>query len=167
MAKKNFYVPDPSVQLANILQHSSKYQIKEKGYSFHDIKNIKPVFAFDYLALNNSELCFNNSKLSINDYTGLLECLKDISGKTYQTLKETPNYRFHAIDFDDNRVDITRKQFKLMLAPREDLLSDDELPTLYQFDLNYIKEARACGFLFKGIFYLVWFDRFHKIYPRK
>lgn len=102
--------------------------------------------------------------MSVDDYKGFLGCLKDISNKTYQVLKEIPNYRFHQVDFEDKRVSLTRKQFKAILAPREDLLSDDELPTLYQLDLNYIREARVCGFLFKGVFYLIWFDRFHKIY---
>ena len=53
-----------------------------------------------------------------------------------------------------------------MLVPDEKLLKDEELPTLYQIDLNYMRESRACGFLFKGVFYLVWFDRFHQIYPK-
>ncbi len=166
MAKKEFKIAEPQIQLAEIIKHGSKYQIKEKGYSFYDIRNSKPIFAFDYLSLNGTQLCYDNNSLAIADYVGLLACLKDISHKTYQTLKETPNYRFHQINFDDKRVAISREQFKLMLVPRSELLSDDELPTLYQFDLNYIREARACGFLFKGVFYLVWFDRFHQIYPR-
>lgn len=166
MARKQFNVSEPNIQLSDILKQNAKYSLKQKGYSFHDIKNTRPVFAFDYISLYRSELCFNNDKLSVVDYNGFLGCLKDISNKTYQVLKETPNYRFHQVDFNDKRVSLTRKQFKAILAPREDLLSDDELPTLYQLDLNYIREARVCGFLFKGVFYLVWFDRFHKIYSK-
>ncbi len=166
MAKKEYKIAEPQSQLSEIQKHSGKYQIKDKGYNFHDIKSLKPIFAFDYLALNGCDLSYNNTKLNTSDFIGLLNCLKDFSGKTYQTLKETRNYRFHPIDFDDKRVSITREQFKLMLVPRVELLADNELPTLYQFDLNYIIEARACGFLFKGVFYLVWFDRFHQVYPR-
>jgi hypothetical protein len=51
------------------------------------------------------------------------------------------------------------------LTFKEELLSDEELPTLYQFDLHYSQKARAGGFLFKGVFYLVWFDSNHIIYP--
>jgi hypothetical protein len=79
-------------------------------------------------------------------------------------LNRKPNYRFHTIDFDAPNVAISKRDFKKTITFKEELLSDDELPTLYQFDLNF-QEARAVGFLFKGVFYLVWFDRFHTVYP--
>lgn len=47
------------------------------------------------------------------------------------------------------------------------MLSDAELPTLYQLDIQYVAEARICCFLFKGVFYVVWYDRNHIIYKRK
>lgn len=165
--RKQFDIADPVQQLEGILKHQSKYKLGEKGYSFYDIKNLKPVFAFDYLSLSNSSLCFNSSNLKIKDYIGFLEGLKTISSKTYSELKATPNYRFHSINFDKHNISITRKDFKRTLTNKEELLKDEELPTLYQFDLHYIQEARACGFLYKGIFYLVWFDRQHTIYQGK
>ncbi|MFT4019556.1 MAG: hypothetical protein QM668_21510 [Agriterribacter sp.] len=162
---KKFKIADPVLQLAEILKQQSKYKLGEKGYSFYDIKNLKPVFAFDYLSLNNSDLCFNSTKLDVKDYIGLLEGLKIISAISYNDLNTNRNYRFHKIDFDNHNVSISRKDFKKMLTFKDDLLKDEELPTLYQLDLHYVQEARACGFLYKGIFYLVWFDRHHIIYP--
>jgi hypothetical protein len=41
-------------------------------------------------------------------------------------------------------------------------LSDEELPTLYQFDLHYKQKSRACGFYIKG-FSIWWFDKDHLI----
>ncbi len=164
--RRNFNIADPLIQLDKILNQQTKYKLGEKGYSFYDIKNLKPVFAFDYLSLSGSELCFNSNDLDAKDYIGLLEGLKKISSISYNDLKVTPNYRFHSIDFSDKRVSISRKDFKQILTFKEELLKDEELPNLYQFDLQYVQEARACGFLYKGVFYLIWYDRYHKIYPR-
>ena len=119
------------------------------------------------MSLSNSELCYNSDKLTTKDFIGLLEGLKKISAISYNDLKNTPNYRFHQIDFDDPRVSISKKDFKSILTFKETLLKDEELPNLYQFDIQYVQEARVCGFLYKGIFYLVWYDRNHIIYPRK
>lgn len=164
--RRNFNIADPLIQLDKILNQQTKYKLGEKGYSFYDIKNLKPVFAFDYLSLSCSELCFNSNNLDAKDYIGLLEGLKKISSISYNDLKVTPNYRFHSIDFSDKRVSISRKDFKQILTFKDELLKDEELPNLYQFDLQYVQEARACGFLYKGVFYLIWYDRYHKIYPR-
>lgn len=164
--RKNFNIADPLIQLDKIINQQTKYKLGEKGYSFYDIKNLKPVFAFDYLSLSGTELCFNSNNLDTKDYIGLLEGLKKISAISYNDLKNIPNYRFHSIDFSDKRVSISRKIFKQILTFKDNLLKDEELPNLYQFDLQYVQEARACGFLYKGVFYLVWYDRHHKIYPR-
>ena len=165
MARK-FNIPNPNLELEKIT-FVSKYKIGEKGYSFYDIKKLTPVFAFDYLSLEETELCFNCDRLKVADFIGLLKGLKTISGITYETLKNIPNYRFHSVDFDDPRVSITRKDFRSILSTREDLLPDEALPTLYQFDFQYMYEARVCGFLYKGLFYLVWYDRYHNIYKKK
>ena len=164
--KRGFNVGEPLIQIEKILNEVSKYKLGSSGYSFYDIKNLKPIFAFDYLSLNCSELCFNSARLSTEDYIGFLEGLRKISDTSYQALHDTKNYRFHKIDFDDKKVSISRKDFKLILSNKPELLKDEELPTLYQFDIHYVQAARVCGFLFKGVFYLVWYDRNHTIYPR-
>jgi hypothetical protein len=166
MGKNKFDIADPIIQLDKIINHQTKYKLGEKGYSFYDIKNLKPVFAFDYLSLLNTELCFNSLNLDTKDFIGLLEGLKKISSITYNELKINRSYRFHTINFDDPKVSIHKKEFKKALTYKVDLLNDEELPNLYQFDIQYVQEARVCGFLYKGVFYLVWYDRHHQIYPR-
>jgi hypothetical protein len=163
--KKKFDIPDPQLQIDTVVKHISKYKIGEKGFSFHAIKELKPVFAFDYLSLNCTDLCFNSKSLEIKDYVGLFEGLKKISNITYEKMKVNPAFRFHQIDFDAKNVSLSRSKFKQILSPKEDLLSDGELPTLYQFDLQYVQKARVAGFLYKGVFYLVFYDRDHLIYP--
>lgn len=160
-------IPDPNEQVKQITEKISKYKLGERGFSFHFIKHLKPTFAFDYLSFKGTEICFNSEYLELKDYIGLLEGLKKVSTITYDELSRTPIFRFHKIDFDDSRVTINRKDFKSALTFKENLLDDNDLPTLYQFDLQYVQEARVCGFLFKGVFYLVWYDRHHEIYKRK
>lgn len=163
--KSKFVIPDPKKQLDEIKHLKSKYKLGEKGMSFHEIRELKPVFAFDYLSLEGGELCFNAGDLAREDFIGMLHGLKTNSSITYHELRNVPNYRFHPIDFDEHKVSIKRADFKKVLTSKPDQISDEELPTLYQFDLHYNQKARAAGFLFKGVFYIVWFDKDHRIYP--
>ncbi len=161
--KKSFNVGNPSEQIGK-LADNSKYKIGNEGMSFHDIRDMKPVFAFDYLSLCGEEICFNCGDLDTKDYVGLLEGLKKISDTTYKTMHDTKAYRFHKIELGSKGVNLTKRDFKLKLTHKEELLRDEELPNLWQIDIQYMQEARIAGFLFKGIFYLVWYDRNHKIY---
>jgi hypothetical protein len=163
--KNNFKLTDPQKQLDGLKKLKSKYNLGENGLSFYEIRELKPVFAFDYLSLNKTNLCFNCPDLSTTDFIGFLEGLKKNSSITYNELKVNPYYRFHSINFDKDNISIKRSDFKRALTFKEQFLKDEELPTLYQFDLHYRQKARACGFLFKGVFYIVWFDKDHVIYP--
>lgn len=168
MAKKDkqkFKIGNPQQQLNNLKSTNDKFKLGQKGVSFYDIRDMKPTFAFDYLSLNLTELCYNCKKLTPDDYKGFLTALKINSGLTYHQLRTNPNYRFHPINFDTDNISIKRKDFKLALSNKPNEITDEELPTLYQFDLHYNQKARACGFLYKGVFYLVWFDKDHIIYP--
>lgn len=159
--KGKFKIGNPQEQLDKI--KIDKYKIGSKGLSFYDIREMKPIFAFDYLSLNSSD--FNCDSLKVDDYLGFIIALKINSQFTYNELRNNKSYRFHPINFDKDNISISRKDFKKALSHKPDEISDDELPTLYQFDLHYRQKARACGFLYKGIFYLVWFDKNHIIYP--
>jgi len=165
--KEPFRVGNPSKQIEALSEASHKYRLKEKGLNFRDISHLTPTFAFDYLSLSSSDLCFNKKGLCVDDYVGFLFGLKKLSTIPYDTLKRNPTFRFHAIDFSDSRVSLKRKDFKDILTSKEELLNDDEMPTLYQLDIQYVREARICGFLYRGTFYIVWFDRDHIIYKRK
>lgn len=164
MGRKDFKISNPQKDLDKLNGQFSKYNLGEIGLNFHEIKNHKPIFAFDYLSLNGEKLCFNSTSLVTKDYVGLLNGLKKISEKTYQELHDTKIYRFHKIDFDSKSVTISKLDFKKALTNKPDLLKDEELPNLWQFDLHFVQEARVAGFLFKGIFYLIWYDRNHSIY---
>ena len=163
---RNFEIPDPKEKLANAINSLSKYRVGEQGIPFNSVKELKPIFAFDYLSLNSSELCFNVKTNKRNDLLGFLEGLKKISTFTYEEMRRTKALRFHSIDLYDKNVSLNPKDFLKVLAPSSRGMTENELPTLYQFDLQYKIEARAVGFLYKGIFYIVWYDRNHIIYPK-
>ena len=91
--RKDFKIPDPAQQLDSLISQQSKYKLGEKGYTFYDIRHLKPVFAFDYLSLNGTDLCFNSNKLDTTDFVGFLEGLKKISSISYNELKTIPIYR--------------------------------------------------------------------------
>ena len=164
--KKNYEIPDPKLKLDNAINSLSKYKVGEQGISFHSIKNLKPIFAFDYLSLNKTELCFNVKSNKKEDLLGFLIGLKKISAFTYENMRSDRSLKFHSIDLWDKKVNLTPKEFLNILAPSGRGMSEEELPTLYQFDLQYKIEARAVGFLYQGIFYIVWYDRNHVIYPK-
>jgi hypothetical protein len=156
---KGFEIPDPKKQLESAINSLSKYKVGEQGISFYSVKNLKPFFAFDYLSLDTT-----NDR---DDLLGLLEGLKKVSSFTYENMRLTKALRFHSIDLWDSKVNLQPNDFLKVLAPSYRGMTENELPTLYQFDLQYSIEARAVGFLYKGIFYLVWYDRNHIIYPKK
>lgn len=164
MGNKEYKIGNPQQQLDKLEKRFTKYNIGETGFSFHEIKTYKPIFAFDYLSLNKGDLCFNSNSLNIKDFIGLLTGLKKISEVTYEDLHNNRLYRFHKIKFEHSSVKITKNDLKKVLTFKPELLDDEELPNLYQFDLHYVQKARVAGFLFKGIFYLVWYDRNHLIY---
>jgi hypothetical protein len=168
MGKGKFTIPDQSKNVQAVKEALSKYRVGQKDdTSFHDIRELTPIFAFDYISMQENPLCFNATSLTKEDYVGLLNGLRKISPISYKELSTTPIYRFHQVNFNETRVLLSARDFKLILFPSESLrekVLDEELPTLYQFDLHYVQEARAVGFLFKGIFYLIWYDRNHEVY---
>ena len=167
--KRVYKIPSPEEQIKHLPNPQTKYKLGEEGWIFHAIKNLKPNFAFDYISLNRKELCFNHKNISRKDLLGFIEGLKKISGHTYEELKETKSFRFHKIDFDDkqHKIALRKSDFLKVLAPSRRALTESELPTLYQIDIQYVSEARIIGFLFKGVFYIIWYDRFHKNYGGK
>ena len=114
--------------------------------------------------LNNPSRFMYKKIIEIENTNSTYNLHSNIS-KLIEKLASNRNKIAHGLGFiDKDKISITRKDFKAMLTFKEELLSDDELPTLYQFDFQYVQEARVFGFLYKGIFYMVWYDRNHMIY---
>lgn len=163
--KPKYEVPKPKVEQS--LGSNPKYRVGEKGLPFNRIADRYPVFSFNYLSWAGSELCANAPGLGRDDLVGLLDGLRRISQVTYGELLRQRTWRFHTVDLESSKVSLNQDDFLKVLAPSGRGMNEDDLPTLYQFDLQFIREARAVGFLYFGVFYLVWYDRYHKLYPRK
>lgn len=154
---KNINVePTPST----IQPTDGKYTIGSPLDNLHDIKHLKPTFAFDYVSENKDDFSLiNHSKLCVDDYKKLFSGLKRISSQTYDTLSKNQQFHFHSVDWNDTTI--SAREFEQHI----NLSNDREEIEAYQVKL--FEEARLFGFLYKGVFYVVLFDREHKIYKRK
>lgn len=163
--KKKLRVP-PVASIEDIKRgYGQKYKLGRLTRSFHQVKELTPVFAFDYLSLEESEFCFNGKQVAARDYAALFRKLKEVSRKTYEELSRDKYFRFHPVDFNDPRVKISQRSFVKAITTNSSHFDADQAPTLYQLDA--FKEARIAGFLCEGIFHLIWLDRGHNIYARR
>ena len=118
-----------------------------------DIKDSRPVFAFDYLSLNSSNLCFNSKLLNgVKEYQRIFESLKTLSSKNYDELSKNRTFHFHEVDFDDTTI--SESEFVKCLTPNSAKTKSDNIPTVYQFKI--FDKARIFGFIYKSVFYLVF-----------
>lgn len=62
---------------------SLEYDFAEPKIKFTDLEFLKPRFAFDYLSLKETTLCFNNPDLKVKDFIKLFEVKCDMSWITY------------------------------------------------------------------------------------
>jgi hypothetical protein len=91
-------------------------------------------------------------------FVTLIERLKDLSRERVDVLTGTRNRttRFHPIDWTDKRVCATG----FGIPQGEEY--DDEA---WQFSLTKSEHGRVHGFLVGALFYVVWFDADHQLYP--
>ncbi|MBK8243263.1 MAG: hypothetical protein IPK88_07550 [Saprospiraceae bacterium] len=161
--KAKFDIPNPLAAVNN-LDISKKYVFGEAANRLHDIKQHKPVFAFDFISLDNSDYCFNSNLINTKkDYNRLFHSFKSISNKSYLELSTENSFHFHEVEFKDTKISQSDFLKCLVLDPSK--INPDHCPTVYQF--KTFEEARVFGFVAKMIFYLVFFDRNHRVYKRK
>lgn len=137
-----------------------KYKIGQNSDSFEAIKHLKPVFAMDYLCEDGSEFSFTGQQLGARDYQKLMKGLKRISKETYATLNRVDQFHFHDIKWDD--VSVKESDFNKCIYGKGESNGD-----LTPYQVKVFEEARLIGFLYRGAFYLVMFDRGHNAYKRK
>lgn len=142
----------------------SRFKLGNKRFSFYEIRDLTPVFSFEYISLHKTNKCFNCDNIAQKTYHKFFERLKNISGVYFKELIEAGRtLRFHHVNFNDKRVKIKVSDFREALTPKPETLDDENTPELYQFSIG--GEKRIFGFLIKqGIFYLVWFEIEHSIY---
>lgn len=162
--KTKFNIPDPQLT-TNRLLGDQKYTFGNNTSNLNEIRNCKPIFAFDYLSLENTIFCFNSSILSgQKDYHKLLDGLKTISTKSYDQLSRDYKFHFHDVEFN-NDLNISYSSFLKCIVADVTKVDADKGPSVYQFKI--FEEARVFGFIHNSVFYMVFFDRNHNAYKRK
>ncbi len=110
-------------------------------------------FSFEYYDEGHPEYCLSN--WGKEQIVLTFKRLKDINSKNLLELQTQQPYRFHEVDWSKT---IYKKGFT---NPTVNCLSP------FQFALVGVngRLARVFGAFAEGIFYLVWFDLKHKIWP--
>lgn len=137
-----------------------KYQLGKGSDAFEDIKDLKPVFSFDYASFEHDGFAFDSKTLGANDYKKLIKGLKDISTHSYSVINQEYRFHFHEVKWED--VAVSESDFYKCIYG-VNTQKRDVKP--YQFKV--FEEARIIGFVYRGVFYLVLFDRGHNAYKRK
>ncbi len=113
-------------------------------------------FSYKYFQVNHDKFSVNNSQ---SEYLIVfLERLRDVSRCSFRELlsNRSKALRCHPIDWSDT----SESGFGI---PNEDDLVD----TPYQFSISSNKYGRVHGFFIEEVFYIVWLDPDHKLYPGK
>lgn len=146
----------------NVSDIHRKYRLGDNSDAFEEIKGLKPIFAFDYISLNQTSFCFNSKLMGGRDFHKMLKSLKSISKYTYETINTDNRFHFHEVKWED--VTISKADFEKCIYEQEKVKAKGDI-TPYQFKL--FQEARVFGFIYKGVFYMVMLDRNHNGYKRK
>jgi len=128
-------------------------------------KRVKPIdigpewpILFNFKHLYCSHEKFDYSECEPHYFHSLLKRFKDISPMTREQLTKAQvkkTLRFHPIDFHQDRV--SEENFGL---------GDDIGEDAWQFSLSR-RTGRIHGFFVENVFYIVWLDPGHKLYPGK
>jgi hypothetical protein len=113
-------------------------------------------FSFKYFQGDHNK--FSGNSQAISYWLTLLDRLKALSSLTAQELlvNRSSSLRCHPIRW----ADTGENGFGI---PNEEQLVD----TPYQFSLSSNEYGRVHGFFIDEIFYIVWLDPDHQLYPRK
>ena len=141
-------------------REDGKYKVGLDSDKFETVKHMKPVFAFDYLCEDGSEFSFSGDLLGASDYRKLMKGLKRISKNTYEILNREQQFHFHEVRWQD--VNVKEADFNKCVYGIAESNGD-----LTPYQVKVFEEARLIGFLYRGVFYLVMFDRRHRAYKRR
>lgn len=116
---------------------------------------------FSFKFYDSDHATFNCHDQEREYFWRLLGRIKDLSKEKIGSLTSVkPNSatRFHRIDFSNDRVSV--KGFGI---PGWEEYNEDA----WQFSISTNKHGRVHGFLIVNVFYVVWLDADHKLYPHR
>ena len=136
-----------------------KNKVPKTGASGIKSIKLKPQgisFSFKYYQDGHNKFSCNEKVATY--WLTLIDRLKALSGLSNQELlvNRSKTLRFHPIKWEDT----SENGFEL---PNEEQLVD----TPYQFSLSSNEYGRVHGFFIVEVFYIVWLDPDHLLYPAK
>jgi hypothetical protein len=148
-----------------------KYKIGDDIAGIAALQDYTFTFTFDYLSLESSDLCFNNSNVSKEDFVEIFSLKKKLSRMRVKDIQDKFRKEFHF-----HEISLVDKGF--LVQPLKNLfnytkfIQPYDLPTLYQIAVytnnELLKAPRIVGFFGKyGVFHVLWLDYHHKINPIK
>jgi hypothetical protein len=137
-----------------------KTEVAKDGTSGIKSTKLKPPqgISFSFKYYHDSHNKFSCSEKEVIYWLTLLERLKALSSLSAQELlvNRSSTLRCHPIKWEET----SERGFGL---PNEEQLVD----TPYQFSLSSNEHGRVHGFFINEIFYIVWLDPDHLLYPAK
>ena len=123
-----------------------------------ELSQLQKGIAFSYKYLQEYHSKFSIRQRDIQYLIALLSRLRDLSSLSVQELKgnSSKTLRCHSIDWKDT----SENNFGI---PNEEQLVD--VP--YQFSISANEHGRVHGFFIGQVFYIVWLDPEHKLYPSR
>ena len=115
-------------------------------------------FSFKFYDPDHVE--FHCKDREVEYFQKLLERIKELSRERVSSLtnrKADRTLRFHPIDFGEERV----SQLGFGIGGWEEYNDD-----AWQFSLSKTENGRVHGFLIENVFYIVWLDPRHRLYPK-
>jgi len=147
----------------------------ESSKNFNKYFSNNPLFSYDLIGLNLTEYNFNQDCFDLKDIKTYFEKVNFISKKSINDLIDSTNYRnhFHVISYPNAKL----KELIKKISGRS-TLRDEQLPIIGQFALytDDYEASRASSrkspriyFLIgkNAIFYVLFYDPYHEIYPKK
>jgi hypothetical protein len=127
-------------------------QSKDNRINPTDVHNEKVAFSLKHL-VRSEKFDYQHHKLEVKYFWKVLERLKDLSALTaleIRNSRDADSLRCHKIDWGKT----TEKSFGI-----KELESTES----HQFQISSNEYGRVHGFFIGHIFYIVWFDPFHKL----
>jgi hypothetical protein len=129
---------------------------------------IKPIIPYDDLLqfsfkyLDHTSIKFNLSQRKLEYFTSLFDRFKGICSFTMRefTSNRSNSIRAHPITWENTSE--PKGFIKFNQTFRETANN-----SAYQFEVCLNKHGRVHGFIIGSVFFIVWFDPDHKLYPRK
>src|SRR5579872_3099679 len=140
-----------------------KRSIKKSGESFPSLikkttetDNTHVSFSFKYLDIQNPKFCIKRKDGKY--FNKVVERLHGLSGYTPMDFRSnrSSSLRTHPIDFSETSE---KKGFPIK---NPELTQSD---SAYQFEISANAHGRIHGLFIGPVFYVVWFDPDHKLYP--